>query len=517
MKKLLVCGICLSVLAIGLASPLPLRAATISSADIFAADGSSGQNITTGNGIKTDHIQNAAITGAKIASGTISSGKIGDGQVFNVDLHSDAVTTDKIQDGTVGNLDLASGAVTDDKITGPISASKISFAGLNADTVDNMHASAFATATHTHAQEDVTGLADSLNGKSDVTHNHDDIYIKKYGKVAIVAQSGGDFVDPVSAMSNSALWCGTASASNPCLLKLMPGAYDLGSNSLNTKDFIDIEGSGENTTVITSSSQYGTVAGQSWLNSEIRFLTLINTNTPTNGGPGIGISQPPPKLTNVTVVIPGGGSGIGYGISNQYTANFVSVMTNVTVNVTGASGRSAFGIANFYGATMIMNNVTITVSSPGSAGWDVNGIANADASITMNNVSVTVSGSATKSIAFGNTMGSSAVITNSAFAASGTVTNEGVGNRASSLVLNDVIATAKNGSSNYGMWIQDGDVQIDRSTFEGSGYSIAGQSGYSDTLRIGSSKLVGPFSPVDTTTCVGSYDGSYAPLNATCQ
>ena len=56
------------------------------SSSIRPADGTSGQSLTTGSGVKTGHIQNGAITTSKIAAG----------------------------------------AVTDAQITGPISASKIS-------------------------------------------------------------------------------------------------------------------------------------------------------------------------------------------------------------------------------------------------------------------------------------------------------------------------------------------------------------------------------------------------------
>jgi hypothetical protein len=62
---------------------------------IKRADGTSGQDVSIGSGVKTDHIQNGA------------------------------VTTSKIADGAVGTGNIANGAVTDDKIAGPISPSKI--------------------------------------------------------------------------------------------------------------------------------------------------------------------------------------------------------------------------------------------------------------------------------------------------------------------------------------------------------------------------------------------------------
>jgi hypothetical protein len=111
---------------------LPISDDAIESQHIKEADGTSGQDTNTGSGVKTGHIQDGA------------------------------VTTSKIFDG----------AVTDAKITGPISGTKISSTGLDADTVDGKHASDFAPANHTHY----------------------------HGGVAVVAKSGGDYTSPLTAM-----------------------------------------------------------------------------------------------------------------------------------------------------------------------------------------------------------------------------------------------------------------------------------------------------------------------------
>lgn len=259
-------------------------------------------------------------------------------------------------------------------------------------------------------------------------------------------------------------------------------------------EYMDIEGSGENSTVII-----GDVSVMN--NSEIRFLTIQHG--------GIFTGPLSPKLTNITIVAEG-----QWGILNYHSS---PVMNNVTVKVSRISG-DVVGIWNESGSP-IMNNVTVTaVGSVGNSG--VYGIINAyGASSVLTNVTAAASGG-TFSCGI-NIDGSSPVITNSAFTASGTETNQAIRVFSSSLVLNNVTAVAKNGSSNYGLWI-DGlnggsDVQIDRSTFEGATGSIASYYSFGNILRIGSSKLIGPFSPAGTTICVGAYNGDYSPLDANCQ
>ena len=67
-----------------------------------------------------------------------------------------------------------------------------------------------------------------------------------------------------------------ASASNPYLLKIEPGIYDLYEDSLVMKPFVDVEGSGEGVTIILANGNdtldRGTVVGAS--NVEIRSLTI---------------------------------------------------------------------------------------------------------------------------------------------------------------------------------------------------------------------------------------------------
>jgi hypothetical protein len=100
-----------------------------------------------------------------------------------------------------------------------------------------------------------------------------------YANVVIVAKSGGDFTDPIAAVNSIT----DASAAKPYLVKIMPGVYDLGTASLQMKEYVDVEGSGAENTVIMSSNNngagwictVGTVVMAS--NSSISVIKVVNT------------------------------------------------------------------------------------------------------------------------------------------------------------------------------------------------------------------------------------------------
>ena len=241
-------------------------------------------------------------------------------------IQNDAVTTGKI----------ANGAVTDVKIGGTISQSKI------------------------------TNLEATLAGKAEVTHNHDVLYQQKYGKLAVVAQTGGDYSDPVTAMNSLATWCGTPSATNLCLLKIMPGVYNLGSNNyLRMSSYVDIEGSGEIATRIIGSTwdynnyNVGVVVGAS--NAEIRNLTVENANGywPSSA---IYNNNASPKITNVTANSYGAPT-VNHGIRN---VNSSPVMMNVTAFA--SSSDMAYAIMNESSSPVMTN---ITANATGIHGYGI--------------------------------------------------------------------------------------------------------------------------------------------------
>jgi hypothetical protein len=321
--------------------------------------------------------------------------------------------------------------------------------------------------------------------------------------VIIVAPSGGDYTSPVDAMNSIT----DASSTNPYLVKIMPGVYDIGTGSVQMKPYVDIEGSGELTTNITgtvSSGSAGVVNGAD--NAEIRFLTVENMGT---GSYTIAIynSNASPKITHVTATASGVSTSIG-------VRNFNSspTMTNVTATAL-AEGGSNYGVNN-ESSSPTMTNVTATASGIISFNYGVN---NESSSPTMTNVTATASGVFSIGV---NNESSSPTMTNVTVTASGVSTSIGVRNSNSSPKMTNVTAAGKDGTNNYGIYNEATSgtytIYADRSSFEGNTYSI-----YNDEefiLYIGASKLAGGSANASGSYyCVGVYDETYTALDASCQ
>jgi hypothetical protein len=386
-----------SILAVMLSSSTAfavLNPGDVTSPIIKVADGTSGQDTTKGAGVKTNHIQNGAVTDAKVATG--------------------------------------------------ISESKI------------------------------TNLQSDLASKSSVTHNHDSLYQQKYGKVAVVAVTGGDYTNPLTAMSNLATWCGTPSATNTCLLKIMPGVYDLGAGSLQMQNHVDIEGAGENVTKISGSNNgmatSAVVYGAS--NAEIRFLSMERNVAAGAYGQTFYASSASTKVTNVTI--------IDHGWRPVYvdgTATDPAIFTNVTLINDYADGIDIYS----YMPT-VLNNVRIKTT--GARSTLCSGImVSPPSNVVMNNVSIDASGS------------------------------NAVGIYYQSLGLTGGVVDATNvkiTSTGYGVYQAAGTTEslaIKNSSINGATYAIDATSG---NTFIGNSQISGGgISGAGNVKCIGAYDGNY--------
>jgi hypothetical protein len=339
---------------------------------------------------------------AMAASNTVNSAAIVDGSIATADIANLAVTSAKIANSAVTATQLASGAVTDAKISGQISVSKLPV-GTSSTTV--------AAGNHTHS-----GAV-------------------KYAQVVVVAKSGGDSTNPATAVDSIK----DASATKPYLIKVMPGVYDIGNAMLQMKPYVDVEGSGNETSVITSSNYnvdfntctVGTVNMAN--NSSIRDIKLVNTAT-----------DPSPRNENAISAL----------IFNNVKASAENI--HVLVGKNGAFGPRNNGICSSgANAHMSLNNIYVEIQN-GSTGHSNALMLTADGSATLTN---------SKLKAFISAEGSSHVID----CVDGIVNNVGTLTVINSTVEGVAPAT---GGNNQVLWLNNCHATISNSVLKGDGGEI---------------------------------------------
>jgi hypothetical protein len=210
---------------------------------------------------------------------------------------------------------------------------------------DSLHADSADSATNaTNAQNAVNA---TTADNADLLDNKDsNDFAAAYESTVVVSPTGTD-TENGTALLNALTGITDASATNPYLLLIEPGTYDLGSSVLRMKDHVDIEGSGQLHTTITSSTSSacsnGTVIGAN--NAELSFLTVRNTGS-SNCIAAIYNNAVSPRLTHVTAEAAGGAAGGATNAIGVFTiVNANLTMTNVTA-VASSSGSANFGMLN---------------------------------------------------------------------------------------------------------------------------------------------------------------------------
>jgi hypothetical protein len=121
-------------------------------------------------------------------------------------------------------------------------------------------------------------------------------------RIKLVTNTGDD------KLNGSALVSAINGITNtPAMIKLEPGTYDLNGNFMNMVSQVDIEGSGEGVTVITSNLTVGFPLINMAANTELRYLTVKNTSTGANSF-GISLNSST-SLLHVTVSTAAGSAG----------------------------------------------------------------------------------------------------------------------------------------------------------------------------------------------------------------
>jgi hypothetical protein len=268
-----------------------------------------------------------------------------------------------------------------------------------------------------------------------------------------------------------------ASVAKPYLIHLGAGVYNLGATKIVMKEWVSIQGSGQEATKITGAvTVNGTLMGAN--NASLMDLTIENTGGGTTST-AIFNSNASPRIERVTSTASGGTSNT-YGVYNLGTSS--PVMTNVTATASAGAGNNT-GVRN-NNSSPAMTNVTASAS-----GVNISyGIFNDTSSPVMTNVTASASGG-TSSYGIFNLSSSSPVMTN--------VTASGSGGTSSYGIHNVGVSTA---------FIQD-------STMEGDTKGLRINSDSPGT-RVVNSKIIGGVNdqPSGTTQCRGNYDADLNPV-----
>ncbi len=216
-----------------------------------------------------------------IKNKSIKSIDIKDGQVKKADLAAGAVDSAKIIDGTVGEADLADGAVTFEKLAADaVFMTTVVVSPIGPTATDNCHA----------LQGALAGITDN-------------------------------------------------DADNRYLIYVEPGVYDCGATHVQMKPYVDIQGAGQNATLITGAIDNTGGVLRITNNSGLRHLTVENTGAGGGTATGVSGSGSASKISHVTARASGGTTNVGLSAGSNFGATSQSVTDVIAEASTGATAR----------------------------------------------------------------------------------------------------------------------------------------------------------------------------------
>jgi hypothetical protein len=145
-----------------------------------------------------------------------------------------------------------------------------------------------------------------------------------YARSVLVSQSGtGDYASPIDALAAVDDWCtnnGILSFINRCEIRIGPGLYNLGTDSLDMVDFVDIRGSGVATTTIISYVDFdtdgepkGVINGAQAILSDLRVYNSSNNTNANFAAIVILVSAVDFRMDGVAAVKTSGATAGGIG------------------------------------------------------------------------------------------------------------------------------------------------------------------------------------------------------------
>jgi len=182
--------------------------------------------------------------------------------------------------------------------------------------------------------------------------------LKPLANIITVAKENGDFSDPIAAMNSIT----DASETNPYLVVIAPGDYDLGTGFIDIKSFVRLAGSGPQATILRS-TRASTIGGAIQFNdnANLQDLSLIVSGTSSSSQIALGnISAGKNIISNVHVLMDNENS-------TERNAYFVratdSIIRDSVFEITGGTG-TAYGIrSSGAGTDLIVSDMIIALPS----------------------------------------------------------------------------------------------------------------------------------------------------------
>lgn len=342
---------------------------------------------------------------------------------------------------------------------------------------------------------------------------------------AAVAQPTTVHVNPVSgsptasgtALLNALAGITDATAFKSYVLKLDPGGYNLGSTQLVMKPYVDIEGSGQGSTIIqgqgNGDSSYLTGIIQTAAQAELRNVQVASTGLGQTAS--IGLYVPSGANTSIRdVTIAAGGASNNWGIRNLAAS---PVLQNVTINVS-SGGYQSYGIGTTSSAAApTLKHVVINLSGSGSYAYGIysDGVS---APAEMRDLEISIAGSNYASYglyvdSYGS--GQTFLLTGSTVTVGGATYDYGIvfyGN--SGGVFNVKTSYLKaTGTNSWGVYAPSSyGVSFNQCEVTGGTYAIQASG---TVVDVGASRIAGTVLGA-TVACSGAYNAYYAALNTTC-
>lgn len=177
--------------------------------------------------------------------------------------------------------------------------------------------------------------------------------LEPLANIITVAKNNGDFTNPIDAMNSIS----DASETNPYLIVIAPGVYDIGTDDLDIKSFVSVAGSGPKITVITGTGSQLVATND---DTFIQDVSLVLTGTTTGSQTVInGIRSNRAIVQNVHASLDNDNSSnrqvLFVRLSNDTIIR--DSILEVTGSVTGAVGITSSGA----GPDILVSNTIISL------------------------------------------------------------------------------------------------------------------------------------------------------------